>query len=81
MATFQGPSYKQKRDDELWFVSITVGVTVVKRQDGTWYQTTSPIDSDLQAAARVYRGGYTYPDLTAAEVSELTAAGYGAYIT
>lgn len=81
MATFSGPSYLQKHDGELWFVSQAIGVTVIKKQDGTWYQTTTPVDSDLQAAARVYRGGYTYSDLSAAEVSELTAAGYGAYIT
>jgi hypothetical protein len=80
MATFSGPTYTEKRSDELWFVSQSKGVTVVKRQDGSWYQTTTPIDSDLSAAARVYRGGYTYT-INSTEVAELTAAGYGAYIT
>jgi hypothetical protein len=80
MATFSGPSYIERNDNELWFIKNSKGITVVKRQDGTWYQTTTPVDSDLQVAARVYRGGYTY-DLSSTEVTELTAAGYGAYIT
>lgn len=80
MATFSGPTFVERSDGELWFIKQTRGVTVVKRQDGSWYETVSPIDSDLQAAARVYRGGYTY-QLSGAEVAELTAAGYGAYIS
>jgi hypothetical protein len=80
MATFSGPTYVERTGDELWFIKRTKGVTVVKRQDGSWYQTTTPVDSDLAAAALVYRGGYTY-DLSPTEVSELTTAGYGSYIT
>lgn len=80
MPTFSGPSYVERNDNELWFIKNSKGITIVKRQDGTWYQTTTPVDSELQAAARVYRGGYTY-DLSPQEVTELTAAGYGAYIT
>lgn len=80
MASFSGPTYVERSDSELWFIKQTRGVTVVKRQDGSWYQTVSPIDSELQAAARVYRGGYTY-ELSAGEVADLTAAGYGAYIS
>lgn len=77
---FRGPTYVMKGSDELWFVGQSVGVTVVKRQDGSWFETVSPVDSELQAAARVYRGGYTYP-LSDADAAELTAAGYGAYIS
>lgn len=80
MATFSGPTYVERSGGELWFIKNSKGVTVVQRQDGSWYQTTSPIDSDLQAAQRVFRGGYTY-DLSAADAAALTAAGYGSYIT
>ena len=34
----------------------------------------------LATCERVYRGGYTYT-LDSTEVDELTAAGYGTYIT
>lgn len=80
MPTFSGPTYVEKRSDELWFVGQLKGVTVYKNQSGSWVQTTTPIDSELVAAQKVYRGGYTYT-ISAAEASELTAAGYGAYIT
>lgn len=80
MATFSGPTYVQREGNELWFIQHRKGVTIVQRQDGTWYQTTTPVDSDLKAAQRVYRGGYTYT-LSAAEVAALTAAGYGSYIS
>ena len=80
MATFRGPNYVERADNELWFIKHLKGVTVLKSQSGVWSQTIAPIDSDLIAAARVYRGGYTY-EIDATEVAELTAAGYGAYIT
>lgn len=80
MATFRGPSYVERADNELWFIKHLKGVTVMKSQSGVWSQTVSPIDSEVQDAARVYRGGYTY-EIDAAEVAELTAAGYGEYIT
>jgi len=80
MPVFRGPTFVERSDSELWFIKQTRGVTVVRRQDGSWYETVSPIDSELQAASRFYRGGYTY-DLSAAEAADLTAAGYGAYIS
>lgn len=76
---FEGPSYVSRRDDELWLIKNQLGITLYQKQDGSWVQTTSPIDSDLAAAQRVYRGGYSYP-LTDADVTALTAAGYGSYI-
>lgn len=79
-AKFTTPTYEVKVGEELWFVGIDVGVTVLKDQNGVWRQVTSPVDSDLQAAQRVYRGGHTY-EITPDEVDELTAAGFSAYIS
>lgn len=79
MATWLGPTYVEKRTDELWFVSILKGVTLLKQADGTWVQRVSPQDSEVRDAVKAYRGGYAY-DLSAAEVAELTAAGFGGLI-
>jgi hypothetical protein len=38
------------------------------------------LNDDVIAASAVYLGGRTY-EVTAQEAAELTAAGYGAYIT
>lgn len=80
MATFSGPTYVERADNELWFVNHRKGVTILKSQAGVWSQTVAPVDSEVQAAARAYRGGYTY-EIDSTEVAELTAAGYGEYIT
>lgn len=79
MAAWLGPTYQEKRTDELWFVSILKGVTLIKQQDGSWVQKVSPQDSEVRDAVKAYRGGYKY-ELSAAEVAELTAAGFGGFI-
>ena len=64
----------------LWFPKQTTGVTVYKTAEGTWGAGQWLDDAFLATCERVYRGGYTYT-LDSTEVSELTAAGYGTYIT
>lgn len=83
MATFTGPTTTWRGDqnpDTLWFPKKSVGVTVYKDAGGTWGAGQWLDDGFLSTCQRVYRGGYTYT-IDATEVDELTAAGYGAYIT
>ena len=54
-----------------------VGRNVFKLTDGTFTED-EPFDTTL--IAKVYHGGHVH-DLTATEVADLTAAGYGDYIT
>ncbi len=61
------------------YYTLQRGVTVLKNQDGTYTTKVSPTQDELAAAAFAYRGGYVYT-LTDAEVTALTAAGFGAYI-
>ena len=78
---FRGPTYKVKdTGSELWFVGISAGYTVIQAADGSWFQTVTPTEEVLKSALRFYRGGYTYT-LTDSEVTALTSAGYGSYIT
>ncbi len=58
---------------------IDRGITLVQRQDLSYYLTRYPALSELEAALTYYLGGHEYA-LTSAEVASLTAAGYGAYI-
>lgn len=52
----------------------------VWRIDGVWFDGFLPTADVRDAADRFYAGGSIHT-LSPAEVSELTAAGYGAYIT
>ncbi len=56
------------------------GISVVKWPDGSYSSVRYPAQTDLESALAVYLGGHVYA-LNATEVSELTAAGYGDYIT
>ena len=56
------------------------GISVVKWPDGSYSSVRYPAQTDLESALAVYLGGHVYV-LNATEVSELTAAGYGDYIT
>lgn len=64
--------------------SVMEGVSVVRNADQTYSQRnyiTLDDELDLLAAGgKIYRGGYQH-EITAAEQTALTAAGYGAYIT
>lgn len=59
---------------------IPTGVTVIRRANGTYYQKQYPRDDELSSASRYYLGGTVYP-ITEDEATELTAAGYGGYIS
>ena len=82
MATFSGPITTARRqpDGGLWFPKAATGVTVYKTAEGAWGAGRWLDDSFLATCLRVYRGGYTYT-IDSTEVTELTAAGYGSYIT
>lgn len=77
---FRGPTYKRTlgRNYELWWASIQVGKTVVKK-NGTWSTVLVPRGDFLESCDRVLRGGYEEP-ITNEEAAELTAAGYGDYV-
>lgn len=83
MATFSGPTTTARQHPDpgsLWFPKAATGVTVYKTAAGTWGAGQWLDDAFLATCERVYRGGYTYT-LDSTEVDELTAAGYGTYIT
>lgn len=83
MATFSGPTTTSRGDqhpDSLWFPKAATGVTVYKTAEGTWGAGQWLDDAFLATCQRVYRGGYTYT-IDSTEVDELTAAGYGEWIT
>lgn len=58
---------------------IGIAATVL-RVDGVWRNVYDPPEALVDAADRVYRGG-RFHVISSAEAAELTAAGYGAYIT
>jgi hypothetical protein len=69
------------RGHRLWrFYRADVGVTVLKLADGSFVQRQYVDQTEADGALSVYLGGHAYT-VSAAEVSALTAAGYGAYIT
>lgn len=55
------------------------GLTVY-RLAGQWLIARSPEPTDLAVADRVYLGGYVHP-LSADQLAELQAAGFGAYVS
>lgn len=57
---------------------LPVGRTVLK-EAGVWSTVDNPDANRLAAADRVFLGGHEYV-IDATLASELTAAGYGAYI-
>lgn len=54
------------------------GRNVFRLADGTYTENDPASYADV---SKVYYGGHVYSDLTPTEVEELTAAGYGAYIS
>lgn len=56
------------------------GRTVLKSAAGVYTTVDNPSQDDIDAAAVAYLGGHIY-QITSAEATALTAAGYGAYIT
>lgn len=58
---------------------LDVGVTILK-ENGFYRQVRYPNAAECEAADAYYQGGRTYP-ITEQEADDLTAAGYGAYLT
>ena len=73
----QGPA---ARDRLFVRVAIDRGLTVIKRQAGTYYEQRFPSQTELEEAADFWLGGHVYT-IDQATRDELVAAGYGAYIT
>jgi len=78
---WRGPTltYKRGRPDDLWFTSWPIGKTVVKK-DGTWRTIMTPQGDFLEQCDVVLRGGYDI-EITDDLATELTAAGFGEYIS
>jgi hypothetical protein len=81
MPKFRGPvlTYKPGRPEDLWFVSMPIGKTVIKK-DGQWRTVMSPVDEFLQTCEVVLRGGFVH-DIDDELAADLTAAGFGEYIS
>jgi hypothetical protein len=56
------------------------GISVIRRADGTIYQTRYPALTDLEAALTYWLGGYAH-EVSVEDAAALTTAGYGSYIT
>lgn len=80
MPTFRSPSVFRRvgKPEALWWVGVEQSKTVVKYGD-TWKTVMSPSEDFLAACSVVLRGGYV-TKISDALASELTAAGYGAYV-
>lgn len=59
------------------FDNLPRGRNIYRLTDGTYIEDDP---YDMADVTRTYYGGHIY-EITATEVAELTAAGYGAYIT
>lgn len=55
------------------------GISIIKRQDGTFYQTRYPAQTELEEASAFWMGGRRHP-LTPEEAQELIDAGYQIYM-
>jgi hypothetical protein len=59
---------------------LTRGISIIRRQDGTYYTARYPsLDEILESSAN-YLGGHVYY-LSDAEKDDLTSNGFGQYIT
>lgn len=56
------------------------GISILRRQDGSYYTTRFPAQTELEEMAAYYMGGHVHT-LTVDEAEDLTEAGYGSYIT
>lgn len=59
--------------------SVDSSQSVIRRPDGTWETVTNPSQDEIGVALAHYQGGRTY-NVSDAEASSLTAAGYGAFL-
>lgn len=56
------------------------GITVIRRQDGTFYETRFPDQVTVEEARKVFWGGHVN-ECTTEEYLALVAAGYGSYLS
>lgn len=72
-----------------FYSTCPMGKTVWRSLDLVWHEATYPLDTNFQVwrdleqpnnALVAYHGGHTY-EITQQEADDLTAAGYGAFIT
>lgn len=61
-------------------LSVQVGYGIIRDAAGGYTQVVDADDDDVKFSTAFYMGGRSYP-ITPAEVTDLTNAGYGAYIT
>jgi hypothetical protein len=64
----------------MWRYKITRADTIIRNGDGSYSSYRAPGIDQLENASHFYQGGHIYP-LTTQEYTDLTNAGYGAYIT
>jgi hypothetical protein len=57
-----------------------VGYSIIRDAAGGYTQETDADDDDIKFSSAFYMGGRSY-NISDAEVTDLTNAGYGAYIT
>jgi hypothetical protein len=81
MPYFNSPPLPRKagRRHEIWWVSNSLGQTVVKVND-QWRTVVSPSEDFLATCSVVLRGGFVH-QISDALAAELTAAGYGANVS
>lgn len=56
------------------------GIAIIQRMDDSFYQSMAPAQTELEAAKAWWLGGYQH-EITQAQATLLTAAGYGSNIT
>lgn len=81
MPTFRTPTTKEYLGKYgLWGRTfLERGISVLK-EGSSYRQVTDPTPEDISSATYAYLGGRSY-EITSEESADLTAAGYGAWIT
>lgn len=73
--------YRKHPNRKLFYVGYNEGLTVVRRDDGTWVQIDPYSKDETVTSYSAYlRGGYQQ-DITDEHYDELVASGFGDYIT
>lgn len=80
---FRPPTIKLRPPDpqgeRLWiYFGLDYGISVLKNQDGSYFQTQYPSTDEINVAAAVYLGGHEYI-VDDDEYASLVAAGYGPF--
>ena len=63
-----------------WYGPQPVGKSVLKNADGSYTAKFNPTIDECAAAEIVYLGGHVY-EVDSDEATDLTNAGYGAYLS